>query len=91
AYEDRDHLAITVEDRGPGIPPAELSNIFDKFKRLERPSDRGAGLGLGLAIAKGFAEAMGGRIAAASPVCSGGGTRFVVSFPKSVSTPRDFL
>ncbi|MBI2260712.1 MAG: DUF4118 domain-containing protein [Caulobacterales bacterium] len=90
-YEDRDHLAITVEDRGPGVPAAELSSIFDKFKRLERPSDRGAGLGLGLAITKGFVEAMGGRIAAASPVCPEGGTRFVVSFPKPVSTPGDFL
>lgn len=91
AYEDRDHLAITVEDQGPGVPAADLSNIFDKFKRLERPSDRGTGLGLGLAIAKGFVESMGGRIAAASPVCPGGGTRFVISFPKSVSTPGDFL
>jgi two-component system sensor histidine kinase KdpD len=91
AYEDLDHVVIAVEDEGPGIPPAALDSVFEKFRRLERPSDRGQGLGLGLAIAKGFVEAMGGRIAAVSPVAQGRGTRILISLPKGLRMPRDLL
>ena len=43
--------------------------------------------GLGLAISKGFVEAMGGRIAAASPIHDGRGTRILISLPKERATP----
>ncbi len=87
AYEDRSSVLISIEDEGPGIPRADIERIFEKFRRLEEPSDRmsndrNKGAGLGLSIAKGFVEAMGGRIAAASPLLDGRGTRVLISLPK---------
>lgn len=88
AYEDRGSVLISIEDEGPGIPKVDIERIFEKFRRLEEPSDRAPndrnkGAGLGLSIAKGFIEAMGGRIAAASPLLDGRGTRILVSLPKT--------
>ena len=63
-YEDERNVVISIEDEGRGIPTAQLKQVFEKFQRLDQTSDRGTGLGL--AIAKGFVDAMGGRIAAPS-------------------------
>ncbi len=82
AYEDRSNIVISIEDDGKGIPTAELERVFDKFRRLQQPSDRGKGVGLGLSISKGFIEAMGGRIAAASPIHDDHGTRVLISLRK---------
>jgi two-component system sensor histidine kinase KdpD len=86
-YEDRSNVVISIEDEGPGIPKADIERIFEKFRRLEEPSDRNRdnrkGAGLGLSIAKGFIEAMGGRIAAASPIHGGRGTRILISLKKA--------
>jgi len=90
-YEDRANVVISVEDEGRGVPAAELERIFDKFRRLEEPSDRSQGAGLGLAIAKGFVDAMGGRIAAASPIHNGRGTRMLISLPKAIATSHHLL
>jgi two-component system, OmpR family, sensor histidine kinase KdpD len=97
AYEDRSNLVVSIEDEGKGIPTAELERVFDRFRRIDEPSDRAQGdrtkgVGLGLSISKGFVEAMGGRIAAASPVhpAPGGGmrgTRILISLPKSARPP----
>ena len=91
AYEDRANVVISIEDEGPGIPPADIDRIFEKFRRLEEPSDRGRGdrnkgAGLGLSIAKGFVEAMGGRIAAVSPIHDDHGARILISLPKAKAT-----
>ncbi|RZJ27614.1 MAG: DUF4118 domain-containing protein, partial [Brevundimonas sp.] len=91
AYEDRGSVVISIEDQGKGIPTAELERVFDKFRRMEEPSDRAKGAGLGLAIAKGFIDAMNGRIAAASPIADGQGTRILISLPKAIATHRDLL
>ncbi|RZJ00850.1 MAG: sensor histidine kinase KdpD [Brevundimonas sp.] len=91
AYEDRGSVVISIEDEGKGIPTVELERVFDKFRRMEEPSDRSKGAGLGLAISKGFVEAMGGRIAAASPIADGHGTRILISLPKAIATHRDLL
>ena len=91
AYEDRGSVVISIEDEGQGIPTAELERVFDRFRRMEEPSDRTKGAGLGLAIAKGFVEAMNGRIAAASPIHEGRGTRILISLPKAVATHPDLL
>jgi two-component system sensor histidine kinase KdpD len=83
-------VVISIEDEGPGIPQTDIERIFEKFRRLEEPSDRNRGghkgAGLGLSIAKGFIEAMNGRIAAASPIAHGRGTRILISLPKSTKT-----
>lgn len=91
AYEDRNNMVISIEDEGPGIPTAELERVFEKFRRMEEATDRGKGAGLGLAISKGFVEAMGGRIAAASPIHEGHGTRILISLPKERATPVGLL
>jgi two-component system sensor histidine kinase KdpD len=83
AYEDRSNVVISIEDEGKGIPTAELARVFEKFHRMEELGDRSKGVGLGLSISKGFVEAMGGRIAAASPIHGDHGTRVLISLPKS--------
>ena len=98
-YEDRNNVVLSVEDEGKGIPTSELERVFDRFRRVDGESDRSRGdrakgVGLGLSISKGFVEAMGGRIAAASPIHAdpqGGrrGTRILISLPRTapVSVP----
>jgi len=74
AYEDRGSVVISIEDEGRGIPTVELERVFDKFRRMEEPSDRSKGAGLGLAIAKGFVEAIM-VLAGRWPCCSCSWTR----------------
>jgi two-component system sensor histidine kinase KdpD len=90
-YEDLGNVVISIEDEGKGIPTTELEGVFEKFRRMEEATDRGKGAGLGLAIAKGFVEAMGGRIAAASPIHNGLGTRILISLKKETVTPKHLL
>jgi len=77
---------ILVDDRGPGIPPAERERIFEPFLRLDpsRNRDRG-GAGLGLAIARHLVQSLGGTIAAEDR--PGGGARLRVSLPLAPSPP----
>ena len=70
-------LWLAVADNGPGLRPEQLGRVFDKFFRGE--PDRAGGLGLGLSIARGFAEAHGGRVAAGNQ--PGGGARFTIFLP----------
>ncbi len=74
-------VMLRVEDDGPGIPPEDLPRIFDPFYRAARADNIAAGSGLGLSICRGLVAAMGGRIAAESPVASGRGTRITLRFP----------
>ncbi len=66
ARRDGGRLALTITDEGPGIPPANLERIFDKFYRAQGTDRQRAGTGLGLAICRGFMDAMGGDIRAAN-------------------------
>ena len=63
ARRQSDGIALSVIDRGPGLPPGGADRVFETFTRLEG-SDRKGGTGLGLAIVKGFAEAMGVAVSA---------------------------
>jgi two-component system sensor histidine kinase KdpD len=73
---DDDSVVIRVRDRGPGIGPAQLGRIFEPFERGEAGST-----GLGLAIARGFAQANGGRVEAVSRL--GEGATFSLVLPRA--------
>ena len=62
--QDGEALLVEVRDEGPGIDPDEIERIFDKFYRGREGARTTSGTGLGLAVCKGFVEAMGGTIQA---------------------------
>ena len=72
-------VLVRVVDRGAGIAAGEERRIFEPFQRGSRTGDT-RGAGLGLAIARGFAEANGGRLWAESHV--GQGTTFILALPR---------
>ena len=72
------HLTISVIDRGPGIPREQRERVFQPFQRLG-DNQPGTGVGLGLAVAKGFLTAMGATIEIDDT--PGGGATVVVRIP----------
>jgi len=87
AHEDLDMIKVAVEDSGPGIPPAKLESIFDRFYS-ERPHGErfGQHSGLGLSISRQIVEALHGTISAENrrgEDASVAGARFVVRLPKA--------
>ena len=56
-----DRVELRVVDQGPGVPLDQRDKLFEPFQRLG-DSGNGEGVGLGLAVARGFVEAMGGEI-----------------------------
>ena len=79
-------VLLEIIDHGPGVPNGLKERIFEPFQRLD---DRHSGVGLGLAVAKGFAEAMGGTISAADT--PGGGLTIRVTLPVAQSDERSVL
>ena len=86
ARQLQDTVLLEVIDHGPGVPDELKAGIFEPFQRLD---DHHGGVGLGLAVAKGFAEAMGGTIAAATT--PGGGLTIKVRMPTVSSEARSAL
>jgi signal transduction histidine kinase len=74
--------SVTVWDTGPGIPPADLDTVFDRYTKA---ADSG-GSGLGLAIARDLVRAHGGSIRATNRV--GGGAEITFRLPTDATTPR---
>jgi two-component system sensor histidine kinase KdpD len=72
-----DGLVVHVRDRGPGIAPADLPRLFDRFYRGTTSGGRPAGTGMGLSIARGLLAAERGRIWAEN--CEDGGARFTIA------------
>jgi two-component system sensor histidine kinase KdpD len=73
-----DRVELRVVDHGPGIPEADRNRVFLPFCRLGVPEGR-TGVGLGLMVARGLAEAMGGTVEPEET--PGGGVTMVVSLP----------
>lgn len=77
-WGDGGWVSLRVVDRGPGVPAASLATIFEPFQRLG-DVPRGDGVGLGLAVARGLMEAMGGTLTAEET--PGGGLTLVLDLP----------
>ena len=77
AERQDDAVRVWVEDTGPGISVEQQDRVFDRFWRADRYA--GAGVGLGLAVARGIVEAHGGRIGLTSRL--GAGSTFFFTLP----------
>jgi len=79
---DEEHVTVAVEDRGPGVPDAEKTRVFEKFYRGTTSAAVPAGTGLGLAIAREIVNSHGGRIWVEDSAPRG--ARFMVELPVAV-------
>jgi two-component system sensor histidine kinase KdpD len=79
-----DRLEVRVADHGPGIPDDAKEKVFEPFQRYG-DAPRGVGVGLGLAVARGFVESMGGSLSAEDT--PGGGLTMVFTLPAAVPSP----
>jgi two-component system, OmpR family, sensor histidine kinase KdpD len=76
-----DTVELRVVDRGPGIPADQRENVFQPFQRLG-DQHTSTGVGLGLAVARGFVDALGGNLAVDDT--PGGGATIIFSFKAAV-------
>ena len=79
-------LEVRVVDRGPGVPDAERDRMFEPFQRLGDVPE-GSGIGLGLAVARGLADAVGATLEADDT--PGGGLTMVLSLPLAAPGSAD--
>ena len=82
AGRQEEHLVVKVSDTGYGIPQEDLTKIFDRFYRVNRPGKEIKGTGLGLTIVSKIIAAHGGRIEVESELEKG--TTFTVFLPLAV-------
>jgi two-component system OmpR family sensor kinase len=80
ARGDDGYALLEVRDHGPGLPPGDPAELFERFWRAEPGRERGrGGAGLGLAIVAAIVDAHGGSVSAAN--AAGGGASFTVRLP----------
>jgi two-component system, OmpR family, sensor histidine kinase KdpD len=79
---DGSGLTLAVRDHGPGIPPADLPHVFERFYRGSNAKRRRSGTGMGLAIARGILAVERGMISAEN--CEDGGACFTMIVPAEV-------
>jgi len=84
AHRAEGAVVVEVSDKGPGLDPEELERVFEKFYRGKHP--QGRGVGLGLAICRGFVEAHSGRIWVTNRAA--GGATFCFTLPLTGSPPE---
>ena len=77
-------VLLSIEDRGIGIPPADLERIFGRFERGANVAGRFSGTGIGLAVARQIVEQHGGSLSVMSEV--GQGSAFTLHFPSLAAT-----
>ncbi|MFE2444457.1 ATP-binding protein [Streptomyces melanosporofaciens] len=83
-----DGVVVEVTDRGPGLPPDALDQVFDRFYKADSARTRSEGSGLGTAIALENARLHGGTIEAANrPAEEGGGAVFTLRLPRHPRQP----
>ena len=83
AFSSDGTTLIDVADNGPGIPPADLERVFERFYRVDKSRARNpGGTGIGLAIVKHLVELLGGTVRATKAM--GGGAVFTVTLPTTV-------
>jgi two-component system, OmpR family, sensor histidine kinase KdpD len=78
ASVENGELVVAVRDRGPGLSPADLPRLFDRFYRGAQTS-RVSGTGMGLSIVRGLLAVERGRVWAEN--CTDGGARFTIAVP----------
>lgn len=79
--KEGEHVKLTVKDKGIGIPPEEIPNLFNRFRQIGRDKTEQQGLGLGLAIAWEIISLHGGRIEVESE--PGSGSSFTICLPQA--------
>jgi two-component system sensor histidine kinase KdpD len=80
-------LLVRVRDHGPGIAPADLPHVFDRFYRGAASRTRASGSGMGLSIARGLLAAERGQVWVENR--PDGGAQFTISVPVSVTNVDD--
>jgi two-component system sensor histidine kinase KdpD len=85
ACRNAGRLEFAVSDNGPGIDPADMPLIFEKFHRGRKAARFGKGSGMGLAIARALLKAQGGAIEAVSAPGEGATFRFWIPLKEEIA------
>jgi len=87
ARREDGYVVVEVADTGIGIDQDDLSKVFEKFQRIEKPGIEEKGTGLGLSIVKAIVEIHGGKIFVESEL--GKGSKFGFSLPACLSNAKE--
>ena len=88
AERQGDHMVVSVEDAGPGLPPGDLEQLFAKFHRGAAEGSVG-GVGLGLPICRAIVTLHGGKIWAERRPMGGSAFRFTLPLEEAPAVPAE--